>query len=50
MRYNVDCPFRTLQTAVEEIETPIIIVDMHAETTSEKVALGSFIDGRSQRL
>ncbi len=48
MRYNVDCPFRTLQTAVEEMrrETPIIVVDMHAEATSEKVALGSFIDGK----
>jgi metallophosphoesterase (TIGR00282 family) len=27
-------------------ETPIIIVDMHAEATSEKVAMGWFLDGR----
>ena len=48
MRYHLDCPFRTLDHIVEEIrkETPVIIVDMHAEATSEKVALGQFIDGR----
>ena len=27
-------------------ETPIIFVDIHAETTSEKVAMGRFLDGR----
>jgi len=48
MRYNVFCPFLTLQNIVEEIkkETSVIIVDMHAETTSEKVALGHFSDGK----
>ncbi|MCC6758846.1 MAG: TIGR00282 family metallophosphoesterase [Candidatus Omnitrophica bacterium] len=47
MRYNVDCPFRALQKIVAEIkkETNIIFVDFHAETTSEKIALGHFIDG-----
>ncbi len=48
MRYYVDCPFRALEAIVEEIsqQTPNIIVDMHAEATSEKIALGHFIDGR----
>ena len=48
MRYNVDCPFRALNKAVDQIrgETPVIIVDFHAETTSEKVALGHFSDGK----
>lgn len=48
MRYHVECPFRTLKSIVEEIsqQTPNIIVDMHAEATSEKVALGHFMDGR----
>lgn len=48
MRYNVDCPFRALQALSEEIrkETPVMIVDMHAEATSEKVALGHFGDGK----
>ena len=48
MRYHLECPFRTLQKIVDQIrkETPIIVVDMHAEATSEKVALGHFIDGQ----
>lgn len=47
MRYNVDCPFRALKKIAAEIkkETNIIFVDFHAETTSEKVAAGLFIDG-----
>ena len=52
MRYNVNCPFRALKDIVQKIkkETPFIIVDMHAETTSEKVAIGSFIDGEVSAL
>ena len=48
MRYHLECPFRTLERIVAEIrrETPVIIVDMHAEATSEKVALGHFVDGK----
>ena len=48
MRYHLACPFRTLEHIIEQIqkETPVIIVDMHAEATSEKVALGHFVDGR----
>ena len=48
MRYNVTCPFRCLETISQEIKkhTPVIIVDMHAEATSEKIALGLFIDGK----
>jgi 2',3'-cyclic-nucleotide 2'-phosphodiesterase len=47
-RYNTNCPFRELENIVSQIrkQTPIIVVDMHAEATSEKVALGFFIDGR----
>ncbi len=48
MRYHLECPFRTLERIIEQIrkETPVVIVDMHAEATSEKVALGHFVDGR----
>jgi len=48
IRYNVDCPFRELERAVKEIkkETNIIIVDFHAEATSEKTAMGFFGDGK----
>jgi hypothetical protein len=44
----LDCPFRTAAAAVDEMSksTPIIFVDMHAETTSEKNALGWYLDGR----
>ncbi len=47
MRYHLDCPFRTLEHIVRQVqkETPVIVVDMHAEATSEKVALGHFSDG-----
>jgi metallophosphoesterase (TIGR00282 family) len=48
MRYNVFCPFLTLDSIVAQInkQTPLIMVDMHAEATSEKVALGHFADGK----
>ncbi|MBI4632753.1 MAG: TIGR00282 family metallophosphoesterase [Deltaproteobacteria bacterium] len=44
----LDCPFRTAEREIERIreKTPIIIVDIHAEATSEKRALGWFLDGR----
>jgi metallophosphoesterase (TIGR00282 family) len=45
----VDCPFRTADSLVEEAlgETPILIVDFHAEATSEKVAMAAYLDGRA---
>ncbi len=45
---NLDCPFRTIDRILEYIKekTPVIIVDIHAEVTSEKVAMGWFLDGR----
>ncbi|HHV61829.1 MAG TPA: TIGR00282 family metallophosphoesterase [Firmicutes bacterium] len=45
---NLDCPFRCAETLVEVLrkETNTILVDFHAEATSEKVALGWFLDGR----
>ncbi len=41
-------PFRIVDALVEEAMTlaPTIIVDMHAEATSEKVAMGQYLDGR----
>lgn len=43
----LDCPFRAGMREVEKIlkETPIIVVDFHAEATSEKEALGWYLDG-----
>lgn len=44
---NLECPFLCAKKAVEELkkETAIILVDIHAEATSEKIALGWFLDG-----
>ena len=41
-------PFRRVWAEVEQIrtQTPVIFVDIHAETTSEKIALGRFLDGK----
>jgi len=45
---NLDCPFRAADSLVDELKqtTPIIMVDFHAEATSEKQALGFYLDGR----
>ena len=44
----IDCPFRTADAEIKKIRerTPNIIVDFHAEATSEKVALGYYLDGK----
>lgn len=44
----LECPFRTSLAAQAELsqKTKVIIVDIHAEATSEKVALGWYLDGR----
>jgi metallophosphoesterase (TIGR00282 family) len=44
----IDCPFKVAQELVTELrkQTPIIFVDFHAETTSEKQAMGRYLDGR----
>lgn len=45
---HYDDPFRALDNAVLELRrtTPFIFVDFHAEATSEKVAMGWYLDGR----
>jgi metallophosphoesterase (TIGR00282 family) len=44
-----NCPFETVNQIIEEIslDTAVIVVDVHAEATSEKVAMGWFLDGRA---
>lgn len=44
----VDDPFRCADALVAELRarTPIVFVDLHAEATSEKVAMGRYLDGR----
>lgn len=43
----LDCPFKTADREVARLKeiTPIVIIDFHAEATSEKVALGWHLDG-----
>lgn len=45
---NLECPFRTADREIELLrdQSDIIFVDFHAEATSEKVALGWYLDGR----
>ena len=44
----IDCPFRVADREIESLRnrTPVIIVDFHAEATSEKQAMGWYLDGR----
>ena len=41
-----DDPFRIADQLLEKIQAKVIFVDMHAEATSEKIALGYYLDGR----
>ena len=43
----IDCPFQKVKNIVNQIRphTPVILVDFHAEATSEKIAMGWFLDG-----
>jgi metallophosphoesterase (TIGR00282 family) len=45
---SLECPFRTVDQLLQTLppEVKVILVDMHAEATSEKQALGWYLDGR----
>jgi len=45
---NFDCPFRAMDELLAGLEKKpnVIVVDFHAEATSEKVAMGRYLDGR----
>jgi metallophosphoesterase (TIGR00282 family) len=44
----VDCPFRAADRVLQEIgaQAQVIILDMHAEATSDKQIMGRYVDGR----
>ena len=43
----IDCPFRAVDAALEGLpEDATVVVDMHCEATSEKHAMGRYLDGR----
>ena len=45
---DLDCPFQAMNQLLNELEgsSKVIVVDFHAEATSEKNALGRYLDGR----
>jgi 2',3'-cyclic-nucleotide 2'-phosphodiesterase len=43
---NLEDPFRVADALLKKISAKVIFVDFHAEATSEKVALGWYLDGR----
>ncbi len=43
---SLDDPFRTAEKIIKKMDTKIIIVDIHAEATAEKLSLAYFLDGR----
>ncbi|MFH1570197.1 MAG: TIGR00282 family metallophosphoesterase [Gemmatimonadota bacterium] len=49
---TIDCPFHRGRAEVERLrrETPVVLVDFHAEATAEKMALGWHLDGLASAL
>ena len=43
---NNDDPFRTADAILRQLKSKIVLVDLHAEATSEKIAMGWYLDGR----
>ncbi|HEV2987183.1 MAG TPA: TIGR00282 family metallophosphoesterase [Candidatus Angelobacter sp.] len=43
---NADDPFRKVDELLKQVTSKIIVVDLHAEATSEKIAMGWYLDGR----
>ncbi len=50
MDYGPDNPFLLIEKILKEIDTKIILVEFHAEATSEKLAMGYLLDGRVSAL
>lgn len=46
MDYNPDNPFLLVEKILKKIDTKLVFVEMHAEATSEKLAMGYLLDGR----
>lgn len=48
MATHSDCPFAAAERIIPELrsQTSCILVDFHAEATSEKIAMGRFLDGK----
>ena len=46
MDYGPDNPFLMIENILKKIDTKVILVEIHAEATSEKLAMGYLLDGR----
>ncbi len=42
----LECPFKTAEALIKGFKGKVILVDFHAEATSEKIALGWYLDGK----
>ncbi|MBN2268811.1 MAG: TIGR00282 family metallophosphoesterase [Acholeplasmataceae bacterium] len=47
MNANLLCPFITIEEELEKVKADYSLIDIHAEATSEKVALGHYLDGKA---
>ena len=50
MDYTPDNPFLLVDKILKKIDTPLVLVEIHAEATSEKLAMGYMLDGRVSAL
>ena len=50
MDYGPDNPFLQIEQLLKKLDTKMILVEFHAEATSEKLAMGYFLDGRVSAL
>lgn len=46
MDYTPDNPFLAVEKIIKELDTKLILVELHAEATSEKLAMGYMLDGK----
>ena len=46
MDYTPDNPFLLVEKILKKLDTPLILVEMHGEATSEKLAMGYHLDGK----
>lgn len=47
MDYTPDNPFQTVEYLLKKLDTNLIFVELHAEATSEKLAMGWMLDGKA---
>ena len=50
MDYGPDNPFLTVEKILKQVKAKIILVEVHAEATSEKLAMGYMLDGKVSAL